>query len=775
MAWPTPQEYNEAIQNPRTAFADAELLAGEPELTPLGLPRPITGAFASVYKLVCPNQRTFAVRCFLRKFGDAQDRYAAISAHLAQVQLPYMVHFTYLADGIRVNRRWYPVLKMEWVDGIPLHTYIAANLQNPAALLTLAEQWVKMAQSLRQAGIGHGDLQHGNVLVVNGQLRLIDYDGMYVPALAGRSSHEIGHRNYQHPERTEHDFGPEIDHFSTWVVYTSLVALAVEPGLWTTHQGGDESLLFRREDFDQPAASRLLNSLRSAADPRLSSLGAIFATLPSMAPDQIPSIDAQPSPAPGVRRPSPAPGWLRDHVAPAPVVTAASPASNGGVSTAPPSTVPQAAPPSAPVQPAAPSWILDFLGPQQVPPADFRSDPAQSRTIVAALSVLTVLAWVATAAAGVTVALPAVTTLAALLGGAGYLAYTYRQDPSVVAARSVRASLGELNRQVRKVETQLGQQERRRTQFARVHGRHQEKMQRGLQEAAASEKTALTKQGQKLQQSLTALQQRRTTLQRSEGEEVKHLEQQHAARLAALDQQIVRLRSAEADELQKTLTQRQEQFVASYLKRQTIAAAVIAGIGPGVKESLRKAGIVCAVDVDSRRLAVAAGIGDGRQNMLLEWRRKVESLARQAAPQSLSKIEEALIRSRYYQRRRKVEQEKGREQQKLAGRISTARKRVVDAVKAVDRQEPALREEHRQRQEEIRKRFRKRRARLQADLADIEQQATENRAEIDRKAHAIQQELARLSWQRTNLEQQMDRYVELDFGNYVRRVLLNAT
>ena len=48
MGWPTPQEYNEAIQNPRSVFADAELQAGQPVLTPLGLPRPITGAFASV-------------------------------------------------------------------------------------------------------------------------------------------------------------------------------------------------------------------------------------------------------------------------------------------------------------------------------------------------------------------------------------------------------------------------------------------------------------------------------------------------------------------------------------------------------------------------------------------------------------------------------------------------------------------------------------------------------------------------------------------------------
>ena len=228
MGWPTPQEYNEAIQNPRTAFADGELRAGQPVLTALGLPRPITGAFASVYQLVCP-QRTWAVRCFLREYGDHQERYAAISEHLARVKLPYMVPFTFLTEGIRVNGRWYPILKMEWVEGESLHTYVEHHLDNPPALLGLAEQWVQMARTLRQASIGHGDLQHGNVLVVDHQLRLIDYDGMYVPPLAGRSSHEIGHRNYQHPQRTEADFGPQIDHFSTWVVYTALVALSVEP------------------------------------------------------------------------------------------------------------------------------------------------------------------------------------------------------------------------------------------------------------------------------------------------------------------------------------------------------------------------------------------------------------------------------------------------------------------------------------------------------------------------------------------------------------------
>ena len=291
MGWPTPQEYNEAIQNPLTAFADPELRSGKPVLTPLGLPRPITGAFASVYQLACAGGRTVAVRCFLRDFGDHQDRYAAISAHLAAARLPYMTNFTYLANGIRVNGRWYPVLKMDWLEGESLQTYIERNLQRPDALRSLAEQWVQMAKLLRSASIGHGDLQHGNVIVAGGQLRLIDYDGMYVPALAGRTSHEIGHRNYQHPQRSERDFGPNIDHFSTWVVYTSLVALSVQPQLWRDYAGGDECLIFRREDFERPASSPLLRSLENAADPRLADLADIFHSVVLLPPDRVPPID----------------------------------------------------------------------------------------------------------------------------------------------------------------------------------------------------------------------------------------------------------------------------------------------------------------------------------------------------------------------------------------------------------------------------------------------------------------------------------------------------
>jgi hypothetical protein len=182
---------------------------------------------------------------------------------------------------------------MEWVDGERLDSFIEQNLNNSSVLLSLALRWVEMVKALRNASIAHGDLQHGNVLVVKDEFKLVDYDGMYVPALSGKGSHEVGHRNYQHPLRTEADFGPYVDNFSAWVVYVSLIALAVDPSLWQRFSGGDECLLFRRRDFEQPEASDVLRSLERHSDERIRSAVTLFKSLLYRGPRDVPSLDGQ--------------------------------------------------------------------------------------------------------------------------------------------------------------------------------------------------------------------------------------------------------------------------------------------------------------------------------------------------------------------------------------------------------------------------------------------------------------------------------------------------
>lgn len=289
MAWPTPQDYNEAIQNPGTSFNDADLVIADPERTALGLPRPVTGNFASVYRLRTGN-RDWAVRCFWREYSDMRDRYSAIGKRLSSLGLPYTVGFDYAPQGIKVRGAWYPILKMQWAEGEPLNRWIERHLSEPAALGAIALRWREMVSALDDAGIAHGDLQHGNVLVAGDRLRLVDYDGMFVPALTGKGSHERGHYHYQHPDREGHHFGPTVDRFSAWVIYLSLLAVSRQPSLWTELNGGDECLLLRRQDFLSPGSSQAFQLLSSHPDVEVRSLARSFRAAAESSIERVPSL-----------------------------------------------------------------------------------------------------------------------------------------------------------------------------------------------------------------------------------------------------------------------------------------------------------------------------------------------------------------------------------------------------------------------------------------------------------------------------------------------------
>ncbi len=283
MTWPDPSDYQDAIQNPQVCFQDPELKTGQVASDPLGLPKVASGNFASVYE-VRGSGRKWAVRCFLRQVSDQHRRYSLLSHHLSGVWLQSLVGFEYLDQGILVKNRWHPVVKMEWVDGEGLHTFAGRQLHQPAVLLGLAAQWRGLVNSLQGNGLAHGDLQHGNILVTpNGLMRLVDYDAMFLPSLAGENCPELGHPNFQHPQRASVHYDQWLDNFSALVIYTSLRALAADPGLWQPFHTG-ENLILSATDYIAPQTSPALQRLRESPDEGVRNLAAaIEDSLGSMA------------------------------------------------------------------------------------------------------------------------------------------------------------------------------------------------------------------------------------------------------------------------------------------------------------------------------------------------------------------------------------------------------------------------------------------------------------------------------------------------------------
>src|SRR3989475_1037536 len=336
-AWPDLTEYHEAVQHPPKAFADPGLKAVTLELDRFGMPKPATGGNAVVYKAKEPGgflsfKKTWAIRCFLRPISDHAERYEAISKHLGKVRLPYDVNFQFLKQGIQIRSNWFPIVKMQWADGDLLHSHIEKHLRSPASLAALRAKWVTLVRHLEAAQVAHGDLQHGNILVRGGSFQLVDYDGMWVPALRGRNATEIGHRAYQHPERSEQDYGQEIDRFSALVIYLSLAALEQDASLWENFHTGD-NLIFVREDFLQVGRSPVWQQLRRIGSPQIDQLAAAVAAMVQQQPMKVSNLDS----------------ILRN------LASFKSPASTPASKPAPPQRVAPKAAPGSP--PTVPSWM----------------------------------------------------------------------------------------------------------------------------------------------------------------------------------------------------------------------------------------------------------------------------------------------------------------------------------------------------------------------------------------------------------------------------------
>ena len=271
MAWPGITEFSEAIQNPQLCFKGTDLETGTVSVNQRGMPLVYSGAFASVYP-VSVGGSTFAVRCFTRELKDQQTRYNQLSEYLINVLPPSFVHFEYLEHGISLKGVWYPIVRMEWVEGESLSSFVGANVNDADTLRRAAAQWRGgPAASLRGLGIAHNDLQHGNVMVqADGRIRLVDYDGIFLPKFRGERSPELGHKNFQHPLRTAEDYDAYVDNFPSLVVYLSVLAIASDPGLWAFYN--DDNLIFTRDDYAAPGKSQLFKLLKKSSDQTVAKL-----------------------------------------------------------------------------------------------------------------------------------------------------------------------------------------------------------------------------------------------------------------------------------------------------------------------------------------------------------------------------------------------------------------------------------------------------------------------------------------------------------------------
>jgi serine/threonine protein kinase len=608
MAWPSLLDYQEAVQNPRLCFSALELKQGSIETDRFGLPKPITGSFASVYQIRSGGLR-YAVRCFLHNFPDQEERYAKISRYLEQVKLPCMVGFVFIRQGILVKRQWYPILRMEWIGGHPLNDYIRNNLAHPERIRALAQKFLSVFDSLKANRIAHGDLQHGNILVINDEIRLIDYDGMFVPGLEGRTSHELGQRNYQHPQRGEHHFGSYLDHFSGLVIYLSLLALSYDTGLWHKLCGDGESLLFKKEDYEVWWNSKALQEISKIQDPTLMALVSKLAELAACADiRQLP-------PLPDVLKALP-----KQELRP--------------IQFAPPPPKPGSA-----ASPLGADWVISHI------PITLKSISSRvwlERLSCAAFLIcesFNVYARYSGLISTSMFASQAIGLIALLLF---FYEQRYRALPEIRQKWIIRERVKALTRESGRLSSAVKELEIRQKDIFRDEERELIGLNRYKTEIVQKERFELLKIDSELQASLRGIQAQRDS--------ILQLEAKQAAR---------------------ALSEIQKNALSSLLVRHPLAASVISGIGYELKQRLIGQGIQTAADIIgvhvfqsrygrhvnystqietlNRGRVRVEGIGAKKAQSLLNWRRSLEVKYSSMLPQSLPPSEKARIASLYQQ------------------------------------------------------------------------------------------------------------------------------
>lgn len=232
MNYPSISEYIKAIRSPEDNFDKLNNL--RPVTDKGGNPIMSSGNFAVVFKMT-DGEKNYAIKCFIKEQEGRTEAYQLISDALENLKNDYLIAVKYydnelFVDSKQSNVSEFPIILMDWIDGIPLDEYIKSIFHDAYKREKLANEFQKLVCWLLPQPFAHGDLKPDNLLVrADSSIVLLDYDGMFVSSMKGQKARELGSPLYKYRGRTVDTFDEHIDDYAAVLILLLLRVIAIQP------------------------------------------------------------------------------------------------------------------------------------------------------------------------------------------------------------------------------------------------------------------------------------------------------------------------------------------------------------------------------------------------------------------------------------------------------------------------------------------------------------------------------------------------------------------
>ena len=274
--WPNTDQIDSAISNLKEKSARDEIRYFEVVEDMMGLPLSFPGQFARVYKMqdIKNNKKITALRFFSKKKKGSMNRYRILHEYFEPYSekdlLNFFIDFNFVKDAVNitVNKEQisFPVIKMDWIEGETLEKFLQDH-SNKRKIKKIKINFKKIIDEMEHHEIAHGDLHPKNMIITkNSEIKLVDYDCLFIKKFNGDDMPELGDPDCQHPNRKNFKYNHTIDRFSAFVLYFALSILEDNPEFLDIRDG---EFIFSRADYENPEQSETFKKISELESPEI--------------------------------------------------------------------------------------------------------------------------------------------------------------------------------------------------------------------------------------------------------------------------------------------------------------------------------------------------------------------------------------------------------------------------------------------------------------------------------------------------------------------------